>query len=61
MGKVDTTLNKWLSRKLMVFAIATILISLGKIESSDWTYIAIAYVVMQGLVDSKSIIEKFSK
>lgn len=61
MGKVDTTLNKWLSRKLMVFVIATILISLGKIESSDWTYIAIAYVVMQGLVDSKSIIEKFSK
>jgi len=61
MGKIDTILNKWSSRKLMVFFIATLLISFSKIESSDWTYIAIAYIVMQGLVDAKSIIEKFTK
>lgn len=61
MGKLDTILNKWSSRKLMVFFIATLLISFSKIESSDWTYIAIAYIVMQGLVDAKSIIEKFTK
>jgi len=61
MGKIDTLLNKWSSRKLMVFFIATLLISFSKIESTDWTYIAIAYIVMQGLVDAKSIIEKFTK
>ena len=61
MGKLDTILNKWASRKLMVFLIATLLISFSKIESADWTYIAIAYIVMQGLVDAKSIIEKFTK
>jgi len=61
MGKIDTLLNKWASRKLMVFFIATLLISFSKIESTDWTYIAIAYIVMQGLVDAKSIIDKFTK
>lgn len=61
MGKLDTILNKWASRKLMVFFIATLLISFSKIESSDWTYIAIAYIVVQGLVDAKSIIDKFTK
>jgi len=61
MGKIDTLLNKWASRKLMVFFIATLLISFSKIESSDWTYIAIAYIVVQGLVDAKSIIDKFTK
>jgi len=61
MGKIDTLLNKWASRKLMVFFIATLLISFSKIESTDWTYIAIAYIVVQGLVDAKSIIDKFTK
>ena len=61
MGKLDTILNKWASRKLMVFFIATLLISFNKIESTDWTYIAIAYIVVQGLVDAKSVIEKFTK
>lgn len=61
MGKLDTILNKWASRKLMVFFIATLLISFSKIESTDWTYIAIAYIVVQGLADAKSIIDKFTK
>jgi len=61
MGKLDTILNKWASRKLMVFFIATLLISFNKIASADWTYIAIAYIVVQGLVDAKYIIDKFTK
>ena len=61
MGKLDTILNKWASRKLMVFFIATLLISFNKIESADWTYIAIAYIVVQGFVDAKSIIDRFTK
>ena len=61
MGKIDTTLNKWLSRKLMVFVIATILIAFSKIESVHWAWIAIAYIVIQGLVDAKVLIDKYFK
>tara|TARA_R110000868_G_scaffold232166_1_gene485661 strand:+ start:359 stop:568 length:210 start_codon:yes stop_codon:yes gene_type:complete len=56
---LDKFLGKWASRKLLVFGLATILIFLGKIDSNDWTYIAIAYVVVQGLVDAKTIIKNF--
>lgn len=58
---IDKWLGKWASRKLVVFVIATILMFLSKIESADWAYIAISYIVIQGLVDAKIIIDKFSK
>ncbi|MFZ2432520.1 MAG: hypothetical protein WAW57_15380 [Lutibacter sp.] len=61
MSKIDKFLGKWASRKLMVFIIATILSVSGHLDSADWTYIAIAYIAMQGLVDSKLIIENFKK
>ena len=61
MGKLDTTLNKWVSRKLMVFFIATMLRLFDKIESSHWAYIGLAYVVMVGVADAKLVIEKFLK
>ncbi len=51
MGKIDTFLGKWASRKLLVFFIATILAFAGDINSSDWTYIAVAYIGSQALVD----------
>lgn len=61
MGKIDKYLGKWASRKLIVFLIATILIFFSKIDSSDWTYIAIAYIIIQGLVDAKIVIDKFTR
>lgn len=51
MGKIDTFLGKWASRKLLVFFIATILAFAGDINSGDWTYIAVAYIGSQALVD----------
>jgi len=59
MGKIDSALGKWASRKLLVFSIACILIVFGKIESLHWTMVAIAYVLVQGLVDAKLLIEKY--
>jgi len=51
MGKIDNFLGKWASRKLLVFFIATILSFSGDINSADWTYIAVAYIGSQALVD----------
>jgi hypothetical protein len=61
MGKIDSVLGKWASRKLIVFVIATILMSFSKIESVHWAWIAIAYIVIQGLVDAKVLIDKYFK
>ena len=54
MGKIDTFLGKWASRKLLVFFIATILSFSSKITSEDWTYIAVAYIGSQAIVDIMS-------
>jgi NADPH-dependent 7-cyano-7-deazaguanine reductase QueF len=58
---LDKFLGKWASRKLTVFAIATALMSFGKIESVHWAWIAIAYIVIQGLVDAKELLKYFNK
>lgn len=50
-SKIDTFLNKWLSRKLMVFIIATALAMFGDLTSSDWVTIAAVYIGTQGCVD----------
>jgi len=51
MGRIDRFLGKWASRKLLVFVLATILAFTTKITSADWTYIAVAYIGSQALVD----------
>jgi hypothetical protein len=51
MGRIDAFLGKWASRKLLVFFIATLLSLAGSISSGDWTYIAIAYIGSQAVVD----------
>jgi len=53
VGKnLDTLINKWISRKLFVFLIATLLLWLADLESSDWTMIAITYLSSQTILDS---------
>lgn len=54
MGKIDSFLGKWASRKLLVFFLATLLAFATKITSADWTYIAIAYIGSQAAVDLMS-------
>ena len=49
--KLDAFLNKYLSRKLMVFFIASFGLFLGNLESSDWITIATVYIGTQGAVD----------
>ena len=49
--KIDNFLNKWISRKLIVFAVASYGLFSGVLTSSDWVIIATAYVSLQGFVD----------
>jgi len=51
MGKIDTFLGKWASRKLLVFFIATLLSLFGNLDSHDWVTIASIYIGSQAVVD----------
>jgi hypothetical protein len=49
--KVDLFLSRWVSRKLMVFAIGSVALFTGSIESNDWVIVATAYISLQGITD----------
>lgn len=55
---LDKYINKWVSRKLLVFAIASFGLFGNKLESPDWVIIATAYIAMQGFTD---IVERLKK
>jgi hypothetical protein len=50
---IDKTLNKLLSRKLMVWLTATsfMFLDVVPLESSDWVAISLAYIGLEGLAD----------
>jgi len=54
----DIIINKWISRKLLVFLIACGGLFLGSVTSSDWIIIATAYIGIQGFTD---IVERLRK
>jgi hypothetical protein len=56
--KIDLFLNKWVSRKLMVFSIASVALFTGSIASNDWVIVATAYISLQGVTD---IVQKLQK
>ena len=56
--KVDLLLSKWLSRKLMVFIIASAALFFGNLESSDWVIVATVYIAMEG---TTNIVERLMK
>lgn len=49
--QLDILLNKWISRKLMVFIVACGGMFSGYLTSSDWVIIATAYIGIQGFTD----------
>jgi len=56
--QIDKFLSKYLSRKLLVFFIASFGLFSGTLNSGDWVIIATAYVSIQGFVD---IVTKLKK
>jgi hypothetical protein len=51
-AKIDTLLNKYLSRKLMVFFVASIGLFSGTLVSGDWVILATVYIGTQGAIDA---------
>lgn len=56
--KIDFYLNKWVSRKLTVFVVASFGLFLGNLTSSDWVIIATAYIAIEG---ATNIVERLMK
>ena len=57
--KIDVLLSKWLSRKLMVFFVATALTLIGKVQSDDWVDIAIVYIGSEAAIDAVTRLRGF--
>ena len=56
--KIDVYLNKWVSRKLTVFVVASVGLFCGNLTSSDWVIIATAYIAIEG---ATNIVERLMK
>ena len=48
---LDRLLNKWISRKLLVFIVACLGLFFNNITSADWVIVATAYIGIQGFTD----------
>lgn len=51
-GQIDKFLERYSSRKLMVFTIATLLTLFGDVTSSDWVTIGAIYIGGQTVIDA---------
>tara|TARA_R110000744_G_scaffold148412_1_gene261473 strand:+ start:9 stop:191 length:183 start_codon:yes stop_codon:yes gene_type:complete len=49
---LDNILKRYISRKLMVFAVASFALFSGTLTSSDWVIIAAVYIGTQGAIDA---------
>ena len=57
-AKLDTVLNKMISRKLMVFLVGCVALFSSKLDSSDWVIVATVYIGAQMATD---IVERLMK
>ena len=51
-SRVDNILNKFISKKLTVFMIATLFLYLGKLNGVQWVNLAVVYIGTQGVIDA---------
>ena len=56
--KIDLFLNKWVSRKLTVFIVASFGLFFGNLTSSDLVIIATTYIAIEG---ATNIVERLMK
>jgi hypothetical protein len=56
--KIDLFLNKWVSRKLTVFAVASAGLFSGVITSTDWVIVATSYITIEGVTN---VVERLMK
>jgi len=51
IGILDAVSEKVLSRKLMVWIVATVFLGFGKITPDEWMGISLGYIGVQGVAD----------
>jgi hypothetical protein len=51
VGLVDALSEKILSRKLLVWLVATVFLGFGKITPDEWMGISLGYIGVQGVAD----------
>jgi len=51
-ARIDQILNRYMSRKLMVFVVASLGLFWGALTSSDWITVATVYIGTQGAIDA---------
>lgn len=56
--RVDKFLNRWISKKLTVFLVASYALFGDKLDGDNWTIVATGYVAIQGFTD---IVERLYK
>ena len=56
--KIDLFLNKWVSRKLTAFIVASTGLFSGVITSTDWVIVATSYITIEGVTN---IVERLMK
>jgi hypothetical protein len=60
-AKIDAFLNSWISKKLMVFVIATILAFSNKLTGDQFVNVAIMYIGTQGAIDAIRSLRNFKQ
>ena len=59
-NRLDQILNRYVSRKLMVFVVASFGLFSGTLTSSDWVIIAAVYIGTQGVIDAISRLKQLN-
>ena len=48
---IDKFLERWTSRKLMVWGASTIFLAVDKLGPDEWVAVSLAYIGIEGLAD----------
>ncbi len=55
---IDRYVNKWISRKLVVFIVGSVALFTENVESGDWVIVSSIYISLEG---ATSIVERILK
>lgn len=51
-ARLDVFLNRFVSKKLMVFLIGTLFLFLGKLDGEQWINLSTVYIGSQAVIDT---------
>jgi len=60
-AKIDEFLNNWISKKLMVFVVATALSFSDKLTGEQFVNVALMYIGTQGAIDAVKALRNFKQ